>query len=106
MPLILHGKNFWQNGNDKNEGLPFYQGVTDFGNIYPNTTMWCSDPKKIADKNEILFSVRAPVGDINITKNKCCLGRGVASLNPLENNLLYCFYLIFNYNDYTNYDDK
>ena len=82
--------------NDKNEGLPFYQGVTDFENIYPNATMWCTDPKKIANKNEILFSVRAPVGEINITKDKCCLGRGVASLNPLENNLLYCFYLILN----------
>ena len=80
--------------NENQDGLPFYQGVTDFGENYPNTTMWCSDPRKIADKNQILFSVRAPVGETNITNEQSCLGRGVCSINPLENKLMYCYFLI------------
>ncbi len=80
--------------NEDEIGLPFYQGVTDFGDIYPTTTVWCSEPKKIAEKNQILFSVRAPVGEINITKEKSCLGRGVCSLDVLDNILMYCYFLI------------
>jgi len=80
--------------NKNRIGLPFLQGVTDFGEIYPNYITWCSNPKKIAGKNPILFSVRAPVGDINITKSKCCIGRGIASLDPGENDLFYCYYLL------------
>ena len=66
----------------------------DFGTIYPNPTVWCTDSRKIAEENSILFSVRAPVGEINITKKKCCLGRGIAALNSLKNDLLYCYYLV------------
>ena len=80
--------------NENQEGLPFYQGVTDFGEKYPNTTMWCSDPKKIAKKDQILFSVRAPVGETNITNEQSCLGRGVCSIDSLENELMYCYFLI------------
>lgn len=80
--------------NQEKNGLRFYQGVTDFGTIYPTPTVWCTDPKKIAEENSILFSVRAPVGEINITKKKCCLGRGIAALNSSKNNLLYCYYLL------------
>ena len=80
--------------NKNQEGLPFYQGVTDFGEKYPNTTMWCSDPKKIAKKDQILFSVRAPVGETNITNEQSCLGRGVCSIDSLENELMYCYFLI------------
>ncbi len=80
--------------NEEKRGLPFYQGVTDFGTIHPNPTVWCTDSRKIAKENSILFSVRAPVGEINLTKTKCCLGRGVAALTPLENDLMYCYYLV------------
>ncbi len=80
--------------NEDKIGLPFYQGVTDFGNIYPKSTVWCSEPRKIAEKNQILFSVRAPVGEINITEEQSCLGRGVCSLDSLDNDLMYCYFLI------------
>lgn len=80
--------------NDSKIGLPFYQGVTDFGSIHPNPSTWCSDPKKIAAKNQILFSVRAPVGEINITTEQSCLGRGVCAIDPLDNDLMYCYFLI------------
>jgi type I restriction enzyme S subunit len=80
--------------NLERKGLPFYQGVSDFGDIFPKSRIWCSNPKKIANENEILFSVRAPVGEINITDEKCCIGRGVASLIPINSNLKYCFYIL------------
>ena len=83
-----------ENYNDIGEGLPFYQGVSDFGNMFPKPRIWCSKPKKIANKNEILFSVRAPVGELNITIDKCCIGRGVASLIPINSDVKYCFYLL------------
>ena len=80
--------------NENGQGLPFYQGVTDFGSTHPNTRVWCTDSRKIAEENSILFSVRAPVGEINLTEKKCCLGRGVAALNPIKNDLWYCYYLL------------
>ena len=80
--------------NQDKKGLPFYQGVTDFGDMYPDPTIWCTDSRKIGEENSILFSVRAPVGEINLTKTKCCLGRGIAALSTFENNLLYCYYLL------------
>ena len=80
--------------NQVGQGLPFYQGVTDFGTIHPKPTVWCSDPKKTAKEQEILFSVRAPVGETNITETQCCLGRGVASLDPQKNDLFYVYYLV------------
>lgn len=83
-----------ENYNRECNGLPFYQGVTDFGDIYPQPTVWCTNPQRIAKKDEVLFSVRAPVGETNITRNACCLGRGVASLNPKNNDLFYVYYLV------------
>jgi type I restriction enzyme S subunit len=66
--------------NSIGDGLPFYQGKKDFGKLNPKVSMYCSKPKKIALKNDILISVRAPVGDINIANEKCCIGRGLASI--------------------------
>ena len=68
--------------NNKSNGLPFYQGNADFGEIHPNTRVWCSKPIKIAYKNDVLISVRAPIGALNIANNECCIGRGLASLTP------------------------
>jgi len=66
--------------NTERNGLPFFQGKADFGNHYTKTRYWCSEPTKIAPANSILFSVRAPVGDINITQQKCCIGRGLSAI--------------------------
>ena len=62
------------------EGLPFFQGKTDFGDISPNPTTWCVEPKKVAEPGDILISVRAPVGPTNIANTRCCIGRGLAAL--------------------------
>lgn len=69
--------------NDIGEGLPFFQGKAEFGEIYPTIKKYCSAPVKIAPKNSILLSVRAPVGPTNITSLNCCIGRGLAALVPL-----------------------
>lgn len=71
-----------------NIGLPFYQGNADFGELYPKTRIWCSRPQKIAEPENILLSVRAPIGALNIAKEKCCIGRGLAAIAPHKN---FCF---------------
>jgi len=62
------------------KGLPFYQGNAEFGSKYPTPQKWCNMPMKIANTGDILISVRAPVGEINITPHKCCIGRGLAAV--------------------------
>lgn len=70
------------NYNDKGEGVPFFQGNADFGERYPITRKWCSAPAKMAKPNDILISVRAPIGALNYAKEECCIGRGLAALTP------------------------
>lgn len=67
--------------NDDGDGLPFYQGRTDFGFRFPVLRKFCSAPARIAPRDSVLLSVRAPVGDLNRAWEKCCIGRGVASLS-------------------------
>ncbi|WP_434521779.1 restriction endonuclease subunit S [Halorubrum sp. AS12] len=78
--------------NDKEEGIPFFQGNSEFGHFHPVADTWCSEPKKEAEKNNILISVRAPVGDLNIADRNCCIGRGLAALQPGSINGLYLYY--------------
>jgi len=66
--------------NEKGQGLPFFQGVKDFSNRYPQKRMYCTAPKKIAEPGDILFSVRAPIGEINRAAERCCIGRGLAAI--------------------------
>ncbi len=80
--------------NEDSVGLPFYQGKLEFGDLYPTPRKWCSAPKKIAEKGDILISVRAPVGPTNICPEKSCIGRGLAAIRPLggiETNFLLYF---------------
>ena len=70
--------------NSEGEGLPFYQGNADFGEVSPTPRVWCTDPKKVADKGDILISVRAPIGAVNIANEDCCIGRGVAAIRPKD----------------------
>ncbi|WP_271628846.1 restriction endonuclease subunit S [Caldicellulosiruptor sp. DIB 104C] len=80
--------------NENGEGLPFYQGRTDFGDRKPKVTKYCSHPMKIAEKGEVLLSVRAPVGDVNIANNKCCIGRGIAALSIIKGDNRFLYYLL------------
>ena len=77
------------------KGLPFFQGKTEFREKYPEIKKWCSKPKKIAEKDDILISVRAPVGPTNICPTRSCIGRGLASIRPLDNiSTFYVLYLL------------
>ncbi len=66
--------------NENGEGVPFLQGKMEFGEFYPSPTMYCSKPLKIAQPNDILLSVRAPVGDVNVADSRYCIGRGLAAI--------------------------
>lgn len=68
--------------NNSGNGLPFYQGNADFGKRSPAPRVWCSAPKKTASEGDILISVRAPIGAINIVSERCCIGRGLAAIEP------------------------
>lgn len=68
--------------NVNGEGVPFFQGNADFGERYPITRKWCTAPTKMAAPEDILISVRAPIGAMNYAKEDCCIGRGLAALTP------------------------
>jgi len=70
---------------DKPEGLPFFQGKADFGEYFPTVRIWCTQPIKIAEDGDILISVRAPVGPVNVSNLKCCIGRGLAAIRCEDN---------------------
>ena len=82
--------------NTLKEGLPFFQGKTEFGENYiKEIKYYCSCPLKIAKKNSILMSVRAPVGTVNISKVRCCIGRGFLAIIP-KIEMLYLFFALKN----------
>ena len=67
--------------NTEGNGTPFYQGKKDFTLKYVGTpTMWTTEVTKLAEKDDILMSVRAPVGDVNFATQKICIGRGLAAI--------------------------
>ena len=82
--------------NDTGDGVPFFQGNADFGARYPVTRKWCSEPTKMAAPNDILISVRAPIGAMNYARENCCIGRGLAALTPDKSKALpeFIFWLL------------
>ncbi|HHF5724274.1 restriction endonuclease subunit S [Haemophilus influenzae] len=80
--------------NENKQGMLFYQGRAEFGWRFPTPRLFTTDPKRIAEQNSILMSVRAPVGDINIALEKCCIGRGLAALQHKSKNLSFGLYQI------------
>ena len=80
--------------NQEKQGLPFYQGNADFGEIIPTTRIWCNSPKKVAKQNDILISVRAPIGSLNYANEVCCIGRGLAAISiedDIDRKFIYYF---------------
>ena len=68
--------------NEDGIGLPFFQGVRDFNYRHPTPRVYCSEPSRIAQPGDILLSVRAPIGRVNIADRECATGRGVAIVKP------------------------
>ena len=80
--------------NEEGDGIIFYQGRADFGNRFPSIRLYTTEPTRIAEINSVLLSVRAPVGDINIAKNKCCIGRGLAAIKSKQGYNSFILYLL------------
>jgi type I restriction enzyme, S subunit len=82
--------------NQKADGLPFYQGRTDFGFRFPTKRIYCNAPTRLAEIGDALVSVRAPVGDVNMAIETCCIGRGVAAVRHPDGCSGYTFYTMRN----------
>lgn len=87
-----NGESYNENGN----GIIFFQGCTDFGIRFPSIRKFTTEPTRFAKSGDILLSVRAPVGSINIANENCCIGRGLASLNSKNNSNAFLFYVLKN----------
>ncbi len=79
--------------NENGVGVVFYQGRAEFGWRYPTRRLFTVQKKKMAQKNDILMSVRAPVGDINVATESCCIGRGLAAIRSKTKHYSFVFYL-------------
>lgn len=82
--------------NSEKKGLPFHQGVGSYGVRFVMDDIYSTSYTRIAEPNSILFSVRAPVGRLNITKNKVVIGRGLAAINQADGCQSYLYYLLKN----------
>lgn len=86
--------------NEKQLGIIFFQGRAEFSDRFPKIRLYTSQPKRMAMRNDILMSVRAPVGDINIAHHDCCIGRGLASIRSKYNHQSFLFYTMLNLKKY------
>lgn len=80
--------------NELGEGSIFYQGSTDFGLRFPSIRQYTTSPNRCANKGDILMSVRAPVGALNIANNDCCIGRGLSALSSKIGSITHLYYLM------------
>ena len=79
--------------NEDGNGEVFYQGRAEFGAFFPRRRLFTTEPKRMAREGDTLMSVRAPVGDLNIANEDCCIGRGLAAIHS-ENNQSFVHYLV------------
>ena len=82
--------------NDGGEGVPFYQGSTDFGINFPSIRMYTTKPSRYATVADTLLSVRAPVGSLNTAFEDCCIGRGLAAIHGKHSNNTFVRYTLKN----------
>jgi type I restriction enzyme S subunit len=80
--------------NESGDGTVFYQGNRDFGFRFPTPRVYCTAPSRIAEAGDVLISVRAPVGALNITLERCAIGRGVAALRMKQYSNGFLFYFL------------
>jgi len=80
--------------NEEKQGIIFFQGRAEFDFRFPQTRLYCTEPKRFSKKGDTLVSVRAPVGDINMAYEDCCIGRGLAAVRHKKNCTAYTFYRI------------
>lgn len=80
--------------NEIGEGEIFYQGSTDFGIRFPSVRMYTTSSTRFAKQGDILMSVRAPVGAVNIANTDCCIGRGLSAINSKIGSITYIYYVV------------
>jgi len=91
--------------NEEGNGLPFYQGRTDFGFRFPTRRIYCTAPTRYAKPGDTLVSVRAPVGDINMANEECCIGRGVAAVRHKSGATSFTYHSMANlYPDFARFE--
>ncbi len=81
--------------NEDRIGAIFFQGRAEFGFRFPTIRLYTNEPKRMAYANDILMSVRAPVGDLNVAHNDCCIGRGLAAIHSKTNHQSFVLYTMF-----------
>lgn len=81
--------------NEIGDGEIFYQGKADFTEKFPVRRLYTTEPKRMAEEKSVLLSVRAPVGEINVAMEKCCIGRGLASIKSKKGQNSYLLYLLY-----------
>lgn len=86
--------------NEKGKGMVFFQGRAEFGFRFPSIRLYTTEPKRVAYTNDILISVRAPVGDINVAHNNCCIGRGLAAIHSKTQHQSFILYTMFSLKQY------
>ncbi len=85
--------------NEDGDGAVFYQGRAEFGERFPTRRLFTTDPKRMAKENSVLMSVRAPVGDINVAYEECCIGRGLCSVSSKDNHQSFILYTMYSLKD-------
>ena len=81
--------------NEDSVGEVFYQGRAEFGFRFPTRRLFTTEPKRIAEPRDVLLSVRAPVGDLNVAYEKCCIGRGLGAIHSKTGDSSFMLYTMF-----------
>lgn len=88
--------------NEDGSGTVFFQGRAEFGFRFPTRRLYTTDPKRMAQTNDALMSVRAPVGDMNVAYEECCIGRGLAAIHSKNGHQSFVLYTMFNLREQLN----
>ena len=81
--------------NEDGVGEVFYQGRAEFGFRFPKRRLFTTEPKRMAEAGDVLLSVRAPVGDLNIAYERCCIGRGLGAIHSKTDHSSFVLYTMF-----------
>ena len=81
--------------NEDGIGTVFFQGRAEFGFRFPTIRLYTTEPKRMARKNDVLISVRAPVGDLNVAHEDCCIGRGLGAIHSKDNHQSFVLYTLY-----------
>lgn len=88
--------------NEDGVGTVFFQGRAEFGIRFPTRRLYTTDPKRMAQANDALMSVRAPVGDMNVAYEDCCIGRGLAAIRSKNGHQSFVLYTMYDLHEELN----